>query len=190
MPTLLSICSPYFSTTSASLSGSPLSTSCQPATGSFSQTIRPVVHASSSTPAGDRWSSTSSSKRVREEPSGPTSPAPTITTMSSGRVSISGQSIVGWVLPQPAGWVSASSASSDSSSVSVSASAFSRASRARAARSRSASPSPPVRSATIGATPADLRDSVLHSSSSSAAISFGDQVRTPASVTASTSGSL
>ena len=49
----------------------------------FSQTIRPVVHASSSTPAGDRRSSTSSSKRVREEPSGPTSPAPTITTMSS-----------------------------------------------------------------------------------------------------------
>ena len=39
-------------------------------------------------------------------------------------------------------------------------------------------------------TAADLRDSVLHSSSSSAAISCGDQVRTPASVTASTSGSL
>ena len=47
-----------------------------------------------------------------------------------------------------------------------------------------------VEHTTIGASPAASRDSTVHSSRSSAAISVGDQVRTPAAVTASTSGSL
>ena len=53
-----------------------------------------------------------------------------------------------------------------------------------------ASPSPPVRSVTTGASAAAARDSGVQSASSSAAISCGDHVRTPAAVTASTNGSL
>ena len=55
--------------------------------GSSSHLISPVVHASSSTPAADSSSSTSISNRVRDEPYGPSSAPPTMTTRSAGSTS-------------------------------------------------------------------------------------------------------
>ncbi len=58
-----------------------------PACGSSSHLISPVVQASSSTPAADSSLSTSISKRVRDEPYGPSSAPPTMTTRSAGSTS-------------------------------------------------------------------------------------------------------
>src|SRR5579884_3349874 len=63
---------------------SPDSVSYQPGWGSSCQRISPVVQANSSTPAADSSLSTSISKRVRDEPYGPSSAPPTITTNSDG----------------------------------------------------------------------------------------------------------
>src|SRR6201998_3098163 len=61
--------------------------SYQPGWGSSSQRTSPVVQASSSTPAADSSLSTSISYRVRDEPYGPISAPPTITTRSAGSTS-------------------------------------------------------------------------------------------------------
>src|ERR1700719_2498707 len=58
--------------------------SYQPGVGSSSHLISPVVQANSSTPAADSSLSTSISKRVRDEPYGPSSAPPTMTTSSAG----------------------------------------------------------------------------------------------------------
>src|ERR1700709_2184155 len=58
--------------------------SYQPGVGSSSHLISPVVQANSSTPAADSSLSTSISKRVRDEPYGPSSAPPTMTTNSDG----------------------------------------------------------------------------------------------------------
>src|ERR1044072_5571822 len=63
---------------------SPVSLSYQPGFGSSSHVIRPVVHASSRTPAADSSLSSSISKRVRDEPYGPSSAPPTIPTTKGG----------------------------------------------------------------------------------------------------------
>src|SRR6476646_9433556 len=87
MPTRSMTVSWYRSTSSPSSTRSPVSVSYQPGFGSSSQRISPVVQASSSTPAADSSLSTSISKRVRDEPYGPSSAPPTITTRSAGSTS-------------------------------------------------------------------------------------------------------
>src|SRR4030081_3862639 len=77
---------------SASSTSSPDSVSYQPGCGSSSQRINPVVQANSRTPAADSSFSTSISKRVREEPYGPISAPPTITTRSAGSTARSSHS--------------------------------------------------------------------------------------------------
>src|SRR6476661_6031364 len=84
MPQFSTTRSWYRSAISASGTSSPVSASYQPADGVVSHTTSPVFQASSRTPAAESSSSTSISKRVREEPNGPSSPAPTMTTRSSG----------------------------------------------------------------------------------------------------------
>ena len=72
--------------------GRRIAVSYQPGWGSSSQRISPVVQASSSTPAADSSLSTSISKRVRDEPYGPSSAPPTMTTRSAGSTSRSAHS--------------------------------------------------------------------------------------------------
>src|SRR4051794_41966957 len=87
MPTRSTTTSWYFSTRSASSTSSPDCVSYQPGFGSSSHLISPVVQANSRTPAADSSLSTSISKRVRDEPYGPSSAPPTITTRSAGATS-------------------------------------------------------------------------------------------------------
>src|ERR1700752_2845062 len=87
MPTRSMTASGYRSTSSPSSTSSPVSVSYQPGVGSSSHLTRPVVHASSSTPAADSSLSTSISKRGRDEPYGPISAPPTMTPRSAGSTS-------------------------------------------------------------------------------------------------------
>src|SRR6478752_2989398 len=192
MPTRSMTVSWYRSTSSPSSTKSPVSVSYQPGFGSSSHFTRPVVQASSSTPAADNSLSTSISKRVRDEPYGPSSAPPTMTTRSAGSTSTSPHSGTGTDASVRGGDGSAETVPS-CSSVSVeplSASISSRASAARAAMSISTSPSPPVKSTLIGSPAATALASTVHRPSSMAAISSVVYVVTPAASTAPTMASL
>ncbi|CKP55024.1 Uncharacterised protein [Mycobacterium tuberculosis] len=132
-----------------------------------------MVQASSSTPAADSSFSTSISNRVRDEPYGPISAPPTITTRSAGSTSRSSHCGGGAGVKPRGGDGSAAMApgASASSSMAAAADICSRALAASSAMSRLASARPPVRSALIGERAAATLDSASHRSSSSAAIS-------------------
>ena len=179
----------------ASSATSSPSASYQPAFGESCQVSRPMPQASSRTPAAVSSTSSpplmpsSASRRVRPEPQVETSPVETMTTMSSRSVSTSPHSgavgCVGVVAEGRARMVTAGASCGSGAAWAARPAASSR----RATRS-TPSPSPPVRSASTGAWAARSRTAGVHRATSSLAISWVDQVRTPAASTASTSGSL
>src|SRR6185312_2204286 len=166
MPTRSMTVSWYRSTSSPSSTKSPVSVSYQPGVGSSSHLTRPVVQASSSTPAADSSLSTSTSNRVRDEPYGPSSAPPTITTRSAGSTSRSSHSGGGAAAYPRGGDGSARIVPSldSSSSATDSPTISSRALAASSAMSMSASPSPPVRSTCSGSRAAATFDSTSHRS--------------------------
>src|ERR1700733_8544003 len=123
---------------------SPESVSYQPGVGSSSHLIKPVVQANSSTPAADSSLSTSISNRVRDEPYGPSSAPPTMTTNSDGSTSRSAHTGGGAGLKPRGGEGNAAMVPSSAASSSIAASVVisSRALAASSAMSRSTSPSP------------------------------------------------
>ncbi|SLH31464.1 Uncharacterised protein [Mycobacteroides abscessus subsp. abscessus] len=104
-----------------------------------------MVQASSSTPAAESSSETSISKRVREEPYGPSSAAPTMTTMSSRSALTSPHSGTGRAEVAVGGAGSAGMVASAAAS-SAAAAAASCACLDSSGRSSLARASPPVRS--------------------------------------------